>query len=99
MTAKQVVKARCRDCSGRECGFEDCALKGPAKAKGKVSKKTILAYCQWCLNGHPFKVCSSPDCAIYRYRKEQEVACKNPVCAEKQGVQRGFFHVSGKKGT
>jgi hypothetical protein len=27
MTAKQAIKARCRDCSGRKCGFEECALK------------------------------------------------------------------------
>jgi hypothetical protein len=39
MTAKQAIKARYRDCSGRECGFADCVLKGLAKAKGKVSKK------------------------------------------------------------
>jgi hypothetical protein len=98
MTAKQAIKARCRDCSGRVCGFEECALKGLAKAKGKVSKKALLAYCRWCLNGHPFKVCSSPDCPIYQYRKEREEACRNPGLAKKQGVQRGFFHGPGKKG-
>jgi hypothetical protein len=97
MTAKQAIKARCFDCSGRECGFTDCALKGLAKAK--VSKKAIMAYCRWCLNGHSFKVCSSPDCAIYQCRKEREEALKNPGVAKKQGVQRGFFHGPGKKGT
>jgi hypothetical protein len=51
MTAKQAVKARCFDCSGRECGFGECALKGLAKSKGKVHKKAVLAYCRWCLNG------------------------------------------------
>jgi hypothetical protein len=98
MTAKQAVKARCRDCSGRECGFEDCALKGPAKSKGKVSKRVILAYCRWCLNGHPFKVCSSPDCAIYQYRKERKEAPKNtPALGVNRGVQRGFFISPAKK--
>jgi hypothetical protein len=92
MTAKQAVKARCRDCSGRECGFEECALKGLAKAKGKVSKKPLLGYCRWCLNGHRFRVCSSPDCAIYQYRKEREEAHKNtPTLPENRGYRGGFF--------
>jgi hypothetical protein len=104
MTAKQAIKARCRDClaGSRDCTFTDCALKGLAKIKGKVSKKAILAYCRWCLNGHPFKVCSSPDCAIYQYRKEREGPHKNPQntasLSENRGVQRGFFHSQEKKG-
>jgi hypothetical protein len=78
MTAKQAIKARCRDCSGRDCGFEDCTLKGLAKSRGRVRKKAILAYCRWCLNGHLFRVCASPDCAIYQYRKEHEKANESP---------------------
>jgi hypothetical protein len=39
MTAKQAIKARCRDCSGRVCGFEECALKGLAKAKRGADRK------------------------------------------------------------
>jgi hypothetical protein len=97
MTAKQAIKARCRDCSGRECGFEECALKGLAKVKGKVSKKAILAYCRWCLNGHPFKVCSSPNCAIYQYRKEQEKALKNTPTLGKTGGYRGGFFTDRRK--
>jgi hypothetical protein len=95
VTAKQTIKARCRDCSGRECEFEECVLKGLAKAK--VSKKAILAYCRWCLNGHPFTVCSSPDCAIYQYRKEQEEARRNPGLAKKQGYRGGFSTVPEKR--
>ena len=74
MTAKQAIKTRCRDClaGARECAFTDCAPKGLAKSKGKVKAfVAIKAYCRWCLNKHPFKVCSSPDCAIYQYRKER----------------------------
>ena len=72
MTAKQAIKARCRDClaGSRICEFGDCTLKGLAQAKGKVKTKVIKAYCRWCLNGHYFSICSSPDCAIYKYRKE-----------------------------
>jgi hypothetical protein len=98
MTAKQAIKARCRDCSGRECGFTDCALRGLAKAKGKVSKKALLAYCRWCLNGHSFRACSSLDCAIYQYRKEREKTDNGPGFTKKQGVQRGFLHTQIKKG-
>jgi hypothetical protein len=38
MTAKQAIKARCRDClaGSRVCTFTDCALKGLAGAKGKA---------------------------------------------------------------
>lgn len=72
MTAKQAIKARCRDClaGSRECEFEACALKGLAQAKGKVKGSVIKAYCRWCLNKYPFSVCNSLDCAIYQYRKE-----------------------------
>jgi hypothetical protein len=69
MTAKQAVKARCRDCSRRECGFDDCALKGLAEKEGRCDRtETIRKYCQWCMNGHPVNQCASPDCAIYQYR-------------------------------
>jgi hypothetical protein len=99
MTAKQAIKARCKDClaGSRECTFTDCAHKGLAKAKGKVSKKTILAYCRWCLNGHPFKVCSSPDCAIYQYRREREAALKTPRICIKQGGTEGVFSKTEEK--
>jgi hypothetical protein len=93
MTAKQAIKARCRDCmaGGRECTFTDCALKGLAKSKGKANKKVILAYCRRCLNGHSFRVCSSSNCAIYQYRKEREEALKNtPTLPENRGYRRGF---------
>jgi hypothetical protein len=54
MTAKQAIKARCFDCSGRECGFDDCALEGLAKAQGRANRTEALRkYCQWCMNGHP----------------------------------------------
>jgi hypothetical protein len=74
MTGKQAVKARCRDCraGSRDCAFMDCALKGLAKGKGKVKTPAIKAYCRWCLNGNRFEVCSSPGCAVYQFRKEQE---------------------------
>ena len=54
MTAKQAVKARCRDClsGARECEFADCVLKGLAKAKGRIKTRVIKDYCLWCLNGH-----------------------------------------------
>ena len=98
MTAKQAIKARCRDCSGRECGFEECALKGLAKAKGKVSKKAIMAYCRWCLNGNSFRVCSSLDCAIYQFRKEREQSENTLTLPGNKGVQRGVKRIPGKKG-
>jgi hypothetical protein len=94
MVAKQAIKARCRDClaGGRECTFTDCALKGLAKSKGKVSIKSLLAYCRWCLNGHPFKICNSPDCAIYQFRKEREEARKTtPILSKTGGYRGGFF--------
>jgi hypothetical protein len=98
MTAKQVIKARCRDClaGSRGCTFADCALKGLAKRKGKVKASSIKAYCRWCLKGHPFNACSSPDCTIYQYRRERE---NTPELPKKQGVQRGFFHTQDKKGS
>jgi hypothetical protein len=69
MTAKLAIKARYRDCSGRESGFEECALKGLAKAKQGADRNTaIRKYCQWCMNGHPVSLCTSPDCGIYRYQ-------------------------------
>jgi hypothetical protein len=98
MTAKQAIKARCRDClaGSRECTFTDCALKALVKSKGKVKASAIKAYCRWCLNGHLFKACASPECAIYQYRKERE---NTPELPKKQGVQRGFFHTQDKKGS
>jgi len=75
MTAKQAIKARCRDslAGARECTLTDCALKGLHKSKrGAARYKAIRAYCRWCLNKQPFNVCNSPDCGIYRYRKGLE---------------------------
>jgi hypothetical protein len=78
MTAKQAIRARCRDClaGSRECTFTDCTLKGKAKSKGKAKKADIKAYCRWCLNGHNFSLCNSPDCAIYQYRSQCEGSLK-----------------------
>jgi hypothetical protein len=42
MTAKQAIKARCRDdclAGARACEFTDCALKGLAQAKGRGRDK------------------------------------------------------------
>jgi hypothetical protein len=79
MTAKQAVKARCRDClaGARECSFTDCALKGLAKAK-KGSNRTaaIRRYCQWCMNKNPINQCASPDCFIYQFRDETDTGLK-----------------------
>ena len=92
MTAKQAVKARCRDClaGARECGFTDCALKGLAKAKGRVKVRVIKAYCRWCLNGHPFSVCSSPNCAINQFRKEHGYVENTPNLELKAGIEGGL---------
>jgi len=71
MTAKQVIKARCRDClaGARECAFTDCALKGLMNEQGGVNRATaIRRYCKWCMNSHPVNQCASPNCAIYQYR-------------------------------
>jgi hypothetical protein len=68
MTAKQAIKARCFDCSGRECGFTDCTLKGLAQKEGRCDRtEAVRRYCQWCMNGHPVNQCAFPDCAIYQY--------------------------------
>jgi hypothetical protein len=42
MTAKQAIKARCRDCSGRECGFEEYALKGLAGKEGRCDRTETI---------------------------------------------------------
>jgi len=71
MTAKQAIKARCRDCLAgtRECAFTDCALKGQGKAmRGSDRTSAIRRCCQWCMNGNPVNQCASPDCAIYQFR-------------------------------
>jgi hypothetical protein len=88
MTAKQAIKLRCRDClaGDRDCTFTDCVLKGLAKGKGKVKKQIINAYCRWCLNGHPFTVCASTDCAIYHFRKEREVRKIAWICGKTGGT-------------
>jgi hypothetical protein len=92
MMGKQAVKARCRDCIGGngDCVFTDCALKGMAKGKGKVKAVVIKAYCRWCLNGHQFSACASPDCAIYQFRNERE-ALKIPRIMGKTGGTEGVL--------
>jgi hypothetical protein len=91
MTAKQAIKLRCRDClaGNRDCTFTDCVLKGLAKGKGKVKKQILNAYCRWCLNGHPFTVCASSDCAIYHFRKEREVRKIPRICGKTGGTDGG----------
>ena len=82
MTAKQAIKARCKDClaGSRTCNFDDCALKGLSKSKRGVNRpKAIKIYCKWCLNGHAISVCSSLGCAIYQYRKKLENTQNLPV--------------------
>jgi hypothetical protein len=71
MTAKEAIKARCRDClaGSRVCTFTDCALKGLAQSKREANRTTaIRKYCQWRMNKNPVNQCASPDCAIYQYR-------------------------------
>jgi hypothetical protein len=99
MTAKQAIKARCRDCSGAVCSFDDCALKGLAKAKGKIKHgaASIRAYCKWCLNGHRFNICASPDCTIFQFRKEREEASKTPRICKKTGGTEGVKQATSKK--
>jgi hypothetical protein len=100
MTAKQAITARCRDClaGNRECAFTGCALKGLAKAKGKVSKKALVAYCRRCLNGHLFTVCNSPDCAVYQCRNGREGSRENtPNLPENRGYRGGLSPSITKK--
>jgi hypothetical protein len=71
MTAKQAIKARCRDClaGARICEFEDCAIKGLMDKQGKTDRtEAIRRYCQWCMNRNPVNQCASPECTIYQYR-------------------------------
>lgn len=79
MTAKQAIKARCRDClaGARVCEFTDCALKGLMGKQGRADRTTaIRKYCQWCMNGNQVSQCASPDCAIYQYRASCEGTLK-----------------------
>jgi hypothetical protein len=92
MTAKQAIKARRRDClaGGRVCAFTERALKGLAREKGKVKIRAIKAYCRWCLNGHQFSVCGSPDCAIFQFRKDRERPHTIPrICSQIGGTEGG----------
>ena len=93
MTAKQAVKARCRDClaGSRACGFTGCALKGLAQAKGKAKARMLKAYCRWCLNGHLFSMCNSPDCAVYQFRKEHGHGSKHLNLELKAGYRGGLL--------
>ena len=79
MTAKQAIKARCRDClaGSRTCSFDDCALKGLSQAKkGTNRTAAIRLYCQWYMNRNPVNQCASTDCAIYQYRASYKGALK-----------------------
>ena len=93
MTAKQAIKARCRDClaGARVCEFTDCAIKGLAQTKGRVKTRAIKNYCRWCLNGHLFSACNSSDCAIYQFRKEKEVAKNPPNLPTNRGYRGGLL--------
>jgi len=92
MTAKQAIKARCKDCAGVHCTFTDCALTGLAKSKGKVKTSAIKAYCRWCLNKHPFSICNSLECAIYQFRNEK-THIKNTLSLPKnRGYIGGFLN-------
>jgi len=92
MTAKQAIKARCRDClaGARDCTFTDCALKGLAHAKGKVRAAVIKAYCRWCLNGYLFSACNSRYCAIYQFRKKRERLKNAPDLHKNMGYRGGL---------
>ena len=82
MTAKEAIKLRCKDCNteSRDCGQEECFLYGLHRAKaGARRSKAIKDYCKWCLNGHPFVVCSSYDCSIHIYRSKSDSASENPA--------------------
>ena len=70
MTAKEAIKARCADCNEKEgdCKFTDCPLFGLKRSSGGCNRpKAIKLYCAWCRNGLSTSVCSSPECAIYKY--------------------------------
>jgi hypothetical protein len=92
MTTKRAIKARCHDClaGGGVCTFTDSTLKGLAREKGKVKTRVIKAYYRWCLNGHQLSVCSSPDCAIFQFRKERERPRTIPrICSQTGGTEGG----------
>jgi hypothetical protein len=91
MTEKQAVKARCRDCleGNGDCPFIGCVLEGLAKQKGKVKTSALTRYCRWCLNGHPFRVCSSPDCGIHQFRGEREGRKLPRICGKTGGTEGG----------
>lgn len=70
MTAKEAIKARCKDCHEGigDCQFPDCPLFGLRKSKqGCDRSKAIRDYCRWCRKDLPYWVCSSPSCPIYKY--------------------------------
>jgi hypothetical protein len=98
MTGKQAVKARCRDClaGSRECTFTDCVLKGLAKGKGKVKGRAIKTYCRWCLNGNPFQVCASPDCALYQFQREREARQTGRIYGKTGGTEGGMRPFTSK---
>jgi len=81
MTAKEAIKLRCKDCNteAKDCGQQECALYGLHRPKaGARRTKAIKDYCKWCLNDHPFPVCSSEDCSIHIYRSKSGSSVENP---------------------
>jgi hypothetical protein len=64
--------------------------------KGKVKTAAIKAYCRWCLNGNPFQVCSSPDCAIYQFRMEKESRKTGRICGKTGGTEGGMRPFTSK---
>ena len=50
----------------------------------------LIGNFKWCLNGHQFSVCNSPDCAIYQFRKERERPHTIPqICSQTGGTEGG----------
>jgi len=77
MTAKQAIKARCKDCAGVHCTFTDCALTGlHVSQRGSDRTAAIRKYCQWCMNGNPVNQCACYCCAIYQFRAGTDTGLK-----------------------
>ena len=71
MTAKEAIKAKCKDCNEKKegnCKFPECPLFGLRNSVGGCNRpKAIKEYCLWCRHGLSTSVCSSPECPIYKY--------------------------------
>ena len=71
MTAKEAIKARCKDCHEVpfKCEETTCPLHGLSKPKrGANRTKAITDYCKWCMNGLSVGGCVCKNCSIYQYR-------------------------------